>query len=409
MKIAIIGAGPAGLMCAVEAGKNINNQILLIDSNEKVCKKLFITGKGRCNVCNFCSSEDFLTKVVTNSKFLYSAINKFTPKDAFDFFNNNGVKLKVERGLRVFPQSDKSSDIIKCLVNQINKKNTKILLNTKVEEIEKKGEIFTLKTNKAQIDCDCLVVATGGKSYSSTGSTGDGYKFAKGFNHNIIDIKPALVPIKLKNYDGSLAGLTLKNVEIKTNINNKNFSLFGEMLFTHSGISGPIVLTLSSLINKFDIKGKSVAINLKPALNEKILNERLIKDFNNFKNKSLKNYLKELMPTSLIEYFVSSKNLDENKKVCEITKEERNIIINNLQNLTFTIDCLDNIDFAIVTSGGVDVKEINPASMESKKCKNLFFAGEVLDVDCLTGGFNIQTALSTGFSVGKYLSELEVE
>lgn len=405
MKIAIIGAGPAGLMCAIQAGQNINNQIILIDANEKVGKKLFITGKGRCNVCNFCSCDQFLKNVVTNSKFLYSAINKFSPQDTFNFFNNAGTKLKVERGSRVFPESDKSSDIIKTLVNQINKNNTKIMLNTKVTNICKDNAEFNIKTNNGVVNCDYLVIATGGKSYSSTGSTGDGYKFAKGFGHNIINAKPALVPIKLKNYNGSLAGLTLKNVEVSVNLNNKKYAQFGEMLFTHNGVSGPIILTLSSYLNKFNLKGVKLILNLKPALNDQILNDRLLRDFESNKNKLFKNYLKDLMPSSLTEFFIEGLNINPNKKLCEITKEERKEIIFKLQNIVFEIDSLDDIDVGIITSGGVDIKEINPTNMQSKKCENLFFAGEVMDVDALTGGFNIQIALSTGFLVGKFLAE----
>ena len=405
MKIVIIGAGPSGLMAAIFAGKNKNNEIILIDKNEKVGKKLFITGKGRCNVCNYCKKEKFLENVVSNSKFLYSAINNFSPMDTYDFFNQNGTKLKVERGERVFPQSDKSSDIIKCLVNQINKNNTKILLNTKVINVYKNNNKFLIKTNNGNILADCLVICTGGKSYSSTGSTGEGYNFAKNFNHTIINPKPALVPILLKDYNGSFSGLTLKNVEVKINVENKNFSQFGEMIFTHTGVSGPIVLTLSSYLNKYNLLNKKLFIDLKPALDINTLDERLLRDFITFKNKSLKSYLKELMPRAIIDYFVNCGKLNPNKLVNLISKQERKVIIDLLKNLPFTIKDLDNIDYGIVTSGGIDTKEINPKNMESKLVRNLFFAGEIIDVDALTGGYNIQIALSTGYLVGNYLKE----
>lgn len=403
MKIVIVGAGPAGLMTAIYAGKNKDNKIIIIDKNEKVGKKLFITGKGRCNVCNYCSNEKFLENVVNNSKFLYSAINNFSPMDTFNFFDNNGTKLKVERGGRVFPKSDKSSDIIKCLTKSINNNNTTILLNTTVLNVYKKDNGFVVKTNKENIVADCVVLCTGGKSYSQTGSTGDGYNFAKNLGHNIISPKPALVPILLKNYDGSLSGLTLKNVQASVIVNNKKYSQFGEMLFTHTGVSGPIILTLSSFLNKYNIIDKNIYIDLKPALDEKTLDERLIRDFNTFKNKALKNYLKELMPSSLINYFIKCGNFNENQEANAISKNDRKKIIELLKNLPLTIKGLDNIDFGIVTSGGVDTKQINPKNMESKLIKNLFFAGEVVDVDALTGGFNIQIALSLGNLVGNYL------
>lgn len=406
MNIIIIGAGPAGLMCATQCCKNKNNKVIVLDSNDKVGKKLYITGKGRCNVCNKTTKEDFLSNVVSNSKFLYTAINQFSPEDTISFFESNGTKLKIERGNRVFPVSDKASDISKTFLKILNKENVEIKLNQTVKKIDKINESFCIKTNKQIFYSDVLVIATGGKSYSVTGSKGDGYNFAKDLGHTVTQIKPALVPINLKDYDGSLAGLSLKNVNVFLKVNNKEYSQFGEMLFTHKGVSGPIILTLSSLVNKFNLNDINLNIDLKPALSEEKLDERLLRDFKDFKNKNLKNYLKELLPSSLIDFFIKKGNFDANVSVCNITKEVRKKIINLLKSFTFKIKSLEDIEYAIVTSGGINVKEINPKNMESKIVPNLFFIGEVLDLDAFTGGFNIQIALSTGYCSGAYIKNL---
>lgn len=406
MKIIIIGAGPAGMMCAAVASENENNEIILLDANEKVGKKLYITGKGRCNVCNKTNSADVLNNVITNGKFLYASLNLFSPDDTIDFFESNGTKLKVERGNRVFPVSDKASDISKTFLKVLNKPNVKIQLNTYVKGIKKIENEFVVSTNSGNINCNAVVIATGGKSYSVTGSKGDGYRFAKTLGHTLSEIKPALVPIVLKDYKGELAGLSLKNVQVEVNCEKKNFGQFGEMLFTHRGVSGPVILTLSSLINKFDIENLELKIDLKPALTEEKLNERLIRDFKDFKTKILKNYLKELLPSSLIDFFIKKGNFDANIPVCNIDKAMRKNIIYLLKNFIFKIEKLEDIEYAIVTSGGVNVKEINPKTMESKIINNLFFVGEVLDVDALTGGYNIQIALSTGYAAGNYLKNL---
>lgn len=406
MKIVIIGAGPAGLMCAVAASENESNNVILLDANEKVGKKLYITGKGRCNVCNKTTSLDFLNNVVTNNKFLYASLNMFSPDDTISFFENNGTKLKVERGNRVFPVSDKASDISKTFLKVLNKPNVQIRLNTYVKGIKKIEDGFIVSTNIKNINCDAVVIATGGKSYSVTGSKGDGYKFAKSLGHTLSEIKPALVPIILKDYNGELAGLSLKNVNVEVNCQKKKFSQFGEMLFTHKGVSGPVILTLSSLINKFEVENLELKIDLKPALTEEKLDERLIRDFKEFKTKILKNYLKELLPSSLIDFFIKKGNFDANIPVCNIDRVIRKNLINMLKNFVFKIESLEDIEYAIVTNGGVNVKEINPKTMESKIVNNLFFVGEVLDVDALTGGFNIQIALSTGYAAGNYLRYL---
>jgi predicted Rossmann fold flavoprotein len=406
MKIVIIGTGPAGLMCAVKASENKNNSVILCDKNDKIGKKLYITGKGRCNVCNNTSIQNFLENVVNNSKFLMSSLNSFTPSDTIKFFESNGTKLKTERGNRVFPQSDKASDITKTFAKILKRDNVELNLNSKVQCIKKIDNGFEIKIKDKIFNCDAVVISTGGKSYVSTGSSGDGYAFAKMLGHNVVQLKPALVPIKLKDFDSNLAGLTLKNVTVTVKVKDKIFSQFGEMLFTHSGVSGPIILTLSSFLNKYTLNDCELIIDLKPAISSKELEDRLINDFKTFKHKSFKNYLKELLPLSLIDYFIKRMDINYDKQVCLINKEERKRIVDFLKNMNFSIACLEDLDYAIVTSGGVDVKEINPKTMESKICNNLFFVGEVIDVDALTGGFNIQIALSTGFCAGKYLSEI---
>ena len=400
MKDIVIGAGPSGIMAAI-ALSEIGDEVMILESNEKICKKLFITGKGRCNVTNNTDRDGIIKNIVSNPKFLYSAISYFSPQDTMTLLESEGVKLKTERGNRVFPVSDKSSDIIKALDKSLKKYNVKVLLNSKVTYVKKlEDEAFEVGTNENKYVCDKLIIATGGKSYPGTGSTGDGYKFASMLGHNIVTPRPALVPIKLKQYGGELSGLSLKNVTCKVYVNGKTIEDFGELLFTHSGLSGPIVLSLSSKINTFDIKDCRIAIDLKPALTTEQLENRLLRDFDNYKNKDLKNYLPELMPRSLVDVFIKQLPFD-NKKVNEITKENRQEIIAKLKSLEFVIDRLEDIAVGIVTAGGVDVNQINSKNMESKLIKNLYFVGEVLDVDALTGGFNIQIAMSTGYSVGK--------
>ncbi len=406
MNIAIIGAGPSGMMCAYEASKNTKNNITIFDSNEKVGKKLFITGKGRCNVCNDCSCQEFLNNVVSNNKFLYSAINNFTPEDTKRFIEGFGTKLKVERGNRVFPVSDKSVDIINAFKRAIRKQNIVLRLNCKVERVTKEDSTFyvtLISGEKASFDA--VVVATGGLSYPLTGSTGDGFMFAKKFLHEVVKPRPALCPIILQNYDKNLCGLSLKNVKISYFENKKEYSFFGEMLFTNSGVSGPIVLSLSSFINKFDIKDKVLHLDLKPALTFEILENRLVRDKDEFKNKELKNYLKTFMPQKLVGCFLKQTGILPEKLVCNLSKQDYKIIINTLKDLQFTIRSLDGVESGIVTSGGVEVKNLNPKTMQSKLINNLYFVGEVVNVDALTGGFNIQIALSTGFLAGKDLCE----
>ena len=406
MKIVIIGGGPAGMMCASICSQNPQNEVVLLDSNEKLGKKLYITGKGRCNLTNLVPPQEFLSSVVTNPKFLYSCIYAFTSQDTRDYFGSLGLKTIVERGNRVFPSSEKASDVTKAFVSALTKNNVKINLNCQVKSINKQNDgCFKLVTNRGQIICDALVLATGGTSYKSTGSTGDGYAFCKSFGHNIIPPKPSLVPILLKKYDGKLAGLSLKNVTATIKTKDKTISEFGEMLFTHNGVSGPIVLSLSALANKMDLKSSIFSIDLKPSLSIEQLDNRLLRDFEEGKTKQLKNYLKTLMPISLVQEFLCKIRIDENTRLCDITKPQRESIIRLLKDFSYDILSLDNIDYAIVTSGGVDVREVNPKNMMSKLVPNLFIVGELLDVDAYTGGFNIQIALSTGHAAGEYLRD----
>lgn len=393
MKIAIIGGGPAGMMCAIKAAEN--HQVTIFEKNEKLGKKLFITGKGRCNLTNYCDEREFLRNIVNNSNFMYSSIYSFSPFTTYYYFEELGLPLKVERGNRVFPASDKSSDVIKAYEKKLKALSVKINLNYEVTSIDKVDDKFILNGREK---FDKVVIASGGISYKLTGSTGDGYKFAKDFGHKVIDQVPGLIGINLKN-NFSLAGLTLKNVELKILKDKKILSSeFGELLFTHRGISGPIVLTTSSKINR--LKDFEIYLDLKPALDPEKLDARILRDFHENQNKNLENVMKSLLPRDLIVYVLESAGISGEKKVNQITKEDRESLVRTIKNFGLKFDSLDDIDRAIVTSGGVDVKDIDPKTMESKKVKGLYFIGEVLDLDGLTGGFNIQIANSTGYSCG---------
>ena len=398
MKVIVIGAGAAGLMASIKASEN-GHQVVLLDSNEKVGRKLYITGKGRCNVTNNVNTNEFIKNVVTNPKFMFSSINSFTPSDTIEFFNDRGVELVTERGNRVFPKSYKASDIIDCLFNECKKNGVRIAFGSKVTKVEKKNDLFYVNTTKLMYSADKLIIATGGASYSSTGSTGDGYYFAKLFNHTVTKLYPALCPIMIKNnFPKTFNTLELKNVSLTCVTEKFKKTLFGEMTFVDNGISGPIVLTMSSLINKEVVK--ELYIDFKPALTIEQLDARLLKDFNERKNETLNSLMRGLLPQALINTFLSRIKVDGNKKVNEVTKNERNLILNTLKKFNLTFEKIDVLDHAIVTSGGVSVSEINPKTMESKLVSGLYFAGEVVDVDCFTGGFNIQCALSMGYAAG---------
>ena len=397
MRVGVIGAGASGLMVSGLLSKE--HDVVVFDKNEKVGKKLFITGKGRCNLTNLCDEQDFLKNVVHGEKFLKSAIYSFSSQDCVDFFEGLGLKTKLERGNRVFPESDKSSDITKVLKEK-HCKSVKFVLNCEIKSIEKKNEVFVLKTSSDKFEFDRVIACTGGVSYRGTGASDAGYKFAKKFGHNIIEPRPALCPIKIKNkFVSALQGVSLKNVSLNCLVDDKKFSFFGEMLFTDIGISGPIVLSASSFLNR--AKDVSLSLDFKPALSEKQLDSRLLRDFEENKNKNVGFVLNGLLPKTVAGVFANEIGIDSNKKVHDITKEERNLICEKLKSFPLKFGGLYDIDTGIVTSGGVDLKEINPKTFESKLESGLYFLGEVLDVDALTGGFNLQIAWATAFCCAK--------
>ena len=395
MKIAIIGAGASGLF----AGSLLceKHEITMFDKNEKCGKKLYITGKGRCNITNNCDKETFFNNVVNGKKFMFSCINQFSPKDVINFFEERGLKTKVERGERVFPQSDKSSDVIKTLQNAC--KECDIKLNEEVLNIsfDNSKNMFLVKTKLKNYVFDKVIIATGGKTYSATGSTGDGYKFAKMFGHKIVEIKPGLVPIEVNDkFIKQLQGVSLKNVILTAKTENKTYNNFGEMMFTDKGITGPIVLTLSSYINKSKLK--FLFIDFKPSLSKQQLFDRLERDIETNKNKTMSAFVKLYLPKSVGDVFLQRLNIPFELKAKSLSKTQKNNFVNMLKEFNLSYKNLYPLDAGIITSGGVDEKEINPRTMESKLQKDLYFIGEVLNVDCLTGGFNLTTAFSTAYA-----------
>lgn len=406
-KVIVVGAGPAGMMASITAAKK--HDVILIDGNERLGKKLFITGKGRCNVTNAKDIGEFFDSIPGNPYFLYSSLYSFTNVDTMNFFENQGVKLKVERGDRVFPESDKSSDIIKALERALINSSVKIMLNSKVKDIIKKdSQIKSVKLENGDIiSGDYFVICTGGKSYPLTGSTGDGFQFAKKLGHTVTELKPSLVPVEIDDaWVRELQGLSLKNVRLTFYENKKKvYDDLGEMIFTHFGISGPLVLSGSRYIKDLKTKSYEASLNLKPALDSKELDLRVQKDFKKYINKDFKNSLDDLFPKNLIPIIIKLSGIGENKKVNEITKEERKRLVNLIQDMRMTVTGLRPIDQAIVTAGGVDVSEIDPSTMKSKLVDNLYFAGEVIDVDAFTGGYNVQIAFSTGYIAGSKLGE----
>ncbi len=396
MKVAIVGAGASGLFLGGLLS-NSETEVTIFDGNEKCGKKIFITGKGRCNITNACDNETYLSNVVNGEKFMRSAISKFTAFDTINFFEEQGLAVKVERGNRVFPVSDKSSDVIKVLENYC--RNAEIKLHEKVVAIKPQSDKFLVKTEKFSYTFDKVVIATGGKSYSATGSSGDGYKFAKMLGHNVVSLVPALVPIELKDKISDMQGLPLKNVTLYAVADGKKYSFFGEMLFTDIGITGPIVLTMSSYINR--AKNVDLYVDFKPALSEEQLDARLLREFESGKNKNLFNILRTLFPKNFINYFLSKAELNEQRQANSITVIERRRLKTLIKHFPIAYKGVYPIDAGVVTSGGVDLKEVNPSSMESKIHKGLYFIGEVLDVDCLTGGFNLQIAFSTAYACGQ--------
>lgn len=400
-KIGIIGGGPSGIIAAGMASSK-ETEVYLIEKNKKLGTKLYITGKGRCNVTNASPIEDFFNFIVSNKNFLYSSFYSFTNENLMELLNKYGIETKIERGNRVFPESNKSSDVIKALKNFIHDKNVNVYLNSNVKKISKENNKFKVLTQRETLEFDKLILATGGVSYSMTGSTGDGFNFAKTFGHTITDIKPALVPIELEEtFLKELQGLSLKNVTLKSFSDKKLiYEGFGEMIFTHFGISGPIVLSSSSYINKFKSKDLRFEIDFKPALNDKQLDDRILKDFEAYNNKQFKNSLNDLLPQRIIPIIIKNSNIEPEKIINQITKHERENLVRAIKYMPLKFKSFRSMDEAIITSGGVTVKEINPSTMESLIVENLFFAGEIIDVDALTGGFNLQIAFSTGFLAG---------
>ncbi len=402
MKVAVIGAGAAGLMAAFAAAKN-GNAVTVFEKNEKCGKKIYITGKGRCNVTHDCSPQEFLQNVVNNPKFLTGAIYNFSPADTVEFFESEGLRLKTERGARVFPASDKASDVTKCLEKACKKYGVIFNFNEKVQKINTlNSTISDIITEKGSFVFDKAIVCTGGLSYPSTGSDGDGYIFAKAAGHEIVTPEPGLCGLDLRgSFYKRLQGLTLKNVKLSVFYEDKKIrDFFGEVLFTHFGISGPSVLSVSSLINRLDLSKVKLSVDLKPALDNEQLNARLLRDFDGNKNKSIFNCLKELLPVSMISEVLSRSGIPEDKKVNTVTRNERQSLLTTVKNFDMLVLALRGFNEAIITSGGVDVKQINPKTMESKLVKGLYFCGEVLDLDAFTGGFNLQIAFSTGYAAG---------
>lgn len=416
MDVIVIGGGPSGMMAAISASQN-GKKVLLLEKNSLLGKKLLITGKGRCNVTSSLPIEEFIKNTPGNGKFLYSSYNSFTNKDIINFLEKQGLKLKEERGNRIFPVTDKAKDVLDCFEKKLKQLNVKILYNQKVIEIltledNKIKKVVGVKTKNNTFYADKVILATGGKSYPLTGSTGDGYELAKKIGHTITKIRPSLVPLSTYNLEllGNLQGLSLKNVKIKFVDKCKNkviYEDFGEMLFTHFGVSGPVILSGSAHLvryknidNLMQNKKLVLEIDFKPALSEEQLDSRILRDFSAEKNKAFKNSLDKLLPQKLIPVIIKLSEIDENKQVNSITKEERLALVRLLKCFEVHIKNFRKIEDAIITSGGINIKEINPKTMESKIVSGLFFAGEVIDVDCYTGGFNLQVAYSTGYVAG---------
>lgn len=396
-------------MAAIAASQGLDVDIVIFEKNEKIGKKLFITGKGRCNITNDKDIGDFFDHIPTNHKFLYSSLYSFSNYNLVKLFNDSGLKTKVERGDRVFPQSDKSSDVIKHLKQMISQEKIDLKLNSQVDSVEKVENGFQVIANKKKYDFDKLILATGGMSYPMTGSTGDGYGFAKKLSHNIVRPKPALCPILVgDDFIRTLAGISLINIQLNIKAGDRNISEFGELLFTHRGISGPTVLRASSQINKYKKEDIKLSLDLKPALDYKKLDNRLIRDLDKNPNKTITTILEGLLIRALIPIVLERAGLDPQKKANQISKEDRRNLSEQIKDFSLTYQGLEEIKYAIVTSGGVDVDQIDPSTMESKLCPNLYFCGELIDVDALTGGYNLQIAFSTGHLAGLNAGEVEL-
>lgn len=416
MKVVIIGGGPAGMLSAISAGTN-KNDVTILEKMNMLGRKLLITGKGRCNITSSIPIDEFIKNVPGNGKFLYSCLNNFTNEDILNILKEEGLQTKVERGNRVFPITDKSQDVLQALLNRLKKLKVKIEVGANVKEILTEQDIVNgvkyIQGGKEKVlKADKVILATGGKSYSATGSTGDGYELAKKVGHTVTEIKPSLVPISTKGKDLEICrrmqGLSLKNVAIKIKDAKNNkiiYEDFGEMIFTHFGVSGPVILSGSAHLLRYkkeDIRQGNIKliIDLKPALDVQKLDDRILRDFSLEKNKIFKNSLDNLLPQKMISTVIELSGIDQNKKVNGITREERVRLVQLLKNFEITLHDFRPIEEAIITAGGISIKEINPKTMESKLIKGLYFAGEIIDVDAYTGGFNLQIAYSTGYTAG---------
>ena len=417
--VIVIGGGPAGMMAAITAAEYGNN-VTIIEKNSDFGKKLLITGKGRCNITSSLYMSEFIKNTPGNGQFLYSEFQNYTNTDIIDFLKNQGLEVKEERGNRIFPVTDKSIDVLNCFKSKINELKIKKLFNTRVQKIlVQNGEVLGVRTEKEIIQTDKIILATGGKSYPLTGSTGDGYLIAKNIGHKVTEIRPSLVPLVIyeKNECKEMQGLSLRNVGIKIIDESKNkliYEDFGEMIFTHFGISGPTILSGSAHLVRYKeidnlMKEQKIKlqIDLKPALTEEQLDERILRDFKEFKNKQFKHALDKLLPQKMIPIVIEKTKINEEKRVNEITKEERRNLVKVLKKFELTIKDFRPVEEAIITSGGINIKEINPKTMESKLVKGLYFAGEIIDVDSYTGGFNLQIAYSTGYTAGMHVGDLE--
>ena len=407
MRVLVVGGGPAGMMAAIQAAKQ-GNAVTLLEQNEKLGKKLFITGKGRCNVTNDCDVTELFDSVVSNKKFLYSAFYSFSNQDVKDFFEEQGLRLKVERGRRVFPASDKSSDVIKALGNALKKLEVKIRLRTRVDKVLTENDIVCgVRLSDGEcLNADKVILATGGVSYKSTGSDGSGLVMAEKLGHQVTKLRPGLVGMCTKEaWVRDMQGLTLKNVAVsigKKQGKKPLYEDFGELLFTHYGVSGPMILSASSRLgDELEKEDLYIKIDLKPALSKEQLDSRILRDFEERKNADLSNAMVHLLPKSMIPVMLHVCGLDPAKKVNEVTRGEREQLVKGMKEFPLTINGLRDIQEAIITRGGVTVNEVDPSTMESKIVKNLYLAGEMLDLDALTGGYNLQIAWSTGYLAGQ--------
>ena len=418
-KVIVIGGGAAGMMAAVSAS-DAGKEVLLLEKNEKLGKKLFITGKGRCNITNDCDTEEFLNHVTTNRRFLYSSFSRFNNKNMIDFLNEAGLKTKVERGQRVFPQSDRSSDVIGIFKRLCNRKHIQILYHAVVSEILVKENPLQENENTKKVfdgvrlsdgrivKGDSLIIATGGCSYASTGSDGNGYQLARSIGHSIKPVYPSLVPFVMKEtWCRDLMGLTLKNVSVRVKQNKKIiYDGFGEFLFTHFGVSGPLILTASTCLGKYQQaleEGRlTLVLDLKPVLTVEQLEKRYLREFDTYRNKNISNVMERMLPAKMIPVFLQLADVPEEKKVRDITKKERHRMIDIMKAMEMHIAGVRGFEEAIITRGGINVKEVSPTTMESKLVEHVYFAGEILDVDAVTGGFNLQIAWSTGYTAGYF-------